>query len=196
MTNWLTGTPQNASAPHPLQSTGDTLINVWWTASAVHLKRQSMPPVLQVLKCQLHGGPGLITLLGSFKTSTWHRCAKIAACLYFNPLPNAYFSFGNDPAAADDCLDPPIISTPTNPSLARRRLGVEFSTKNHRKITFSALFQCCIRFQLRRDHHQSFPDRRKDWGPKRTVAYQYIVAICFLKSLEPCQTPTLTLISL
>ena len=29
MANWLTGTPQNASAPHPLQSTGDTLINVW-----------------------------------------------------------------------------------------------------------------------------------------------------------------------
>ena len=65
-------------------------------------------------------------------------------------------------AAADDRLDPLIVST-TNPSLGRmhRGLRVEFSIENHCKIAFSALFQCCIRLQLRRDHHQGSPDRKK-----------------------------------
>lgn len=56
-----------------------------------------------------------------------------------------------------------IVSTP-NPSLGRmrRRLRVEFSIKNHCKIALSTLFQCYIRLQLRRDHHQGSPDPRKD----------------------------------
>ena len=100
-------------------------------------------------------------------------------------------------AAADDRLDPPIVST-TNPSPGRMRRGlrVEFSIKNHRKIAFSALFQCCIRLQLRRDHHQGSPDRRKAEKNRCISMHRGWVLFFTNSQAYPCQTSTLTLVSL